>query len=148
MRYLLILVLSWSIQIAQAQKAEKTAIKAVIQSAYVDGLFNKGDILAIQKGFHPSFRLLGQAEAAEMRELFIEEWIEIVKKRQESGAFPPKKEKVVTVKFLRIDVVEQVAMVKLAFYVGGKKSYIDFISLYKFEDGWKLVNKVYHTIKE
>jgi hypothetical protein len=146
MRVVFFILFSFSVSFLNAQKADKIAIKAVIQSAYVDGLFNKGDTLAIQKGFHPSFRLLGQAEGGKMRELFIAEWIEIVKKRIADGAFPAKKEKEVTVKFLKIDVVENVAMVKLVFLVGGKKSYIDFISLYKYEDGWKLVNKVYHKM--
>lgn len=129
-----------------AQTSDKKAIKAVIQSAYVDGLFNLGDTLAIRKGFHPSFRLLGQKDDGSMRELFIEEWIEIVKKRSAEAAFPAKKEKEVAVNYLKIDVVENVAMVKLAFLVGGKKRYIDFISLYKYPDGWKLVNKVYHKL--
>lgn len=144
--YILVFILLLGFQFLSAQKADKAAIKSVIQTAYVDGLFNKGDTIAIRKGFHPSFRLLGQAEKGKMRSLFIDEWVEIVAKRIEAGAFPAKKEKEVSVKFLKIDVVENVAMVKLAFLVGGKKSYIDFISLYKYEESWKLVNKVYHKL--
>lgn len=130
----------------QAQKKDKKAIAAVIQSAYVEGLFNQGDTSLINAGFHPTFRLPGQKEGEEMRELFIGEWKEIVATRKEKGAYPPPAEKEVSIEIQRIDVVESVASVKLDFLVGGKKAYVDFIDLYKFETGWKLVNKVYFTV--
>ena len=38
---------------------EKKAIQNVIQTAYIDGIHNLGDIEDIRKGFHPGFNLLG-----------------------------------------------------------------------------------------
>ena len=39
--------------------SDEAAIKQVIQSAYVDGLQNKGPVEDIEAGFHPGFELLG-----------------------------------------------------------------------------------------
>jgi len=35
-------------------------------------------------------------------------------------------------------------MAKIDFYVGDKLTYVDYISLYKFEEGWKMVNKIFY----
>lgn len=142
---LLLLVAAFSLQ-AQPPSLEEAAIKNTIKSAYVDGLFNKGDTLAIRKGFHPTFRLLGQQAEGEMRVLDIETWIGSVREGLEKGRYPRKADKRVSVIFQEIDIVENVASVKLDFLVGGEKRYVDFIQLYRFKEGWKIVHKVYHTL--
>lgn len=130
----------------QKVSLEEVAIKNTIQSAYVDGLFNKGDTLAIRAGFHPSFRLLGQQEGGSMRILDIETWIASVRKGLAAGSYPRAESKWVSVVFQEVDIVKNVASVKLDFLVGGEKRYVDFIQLYRFEEGWKIVHKVYHTL--
>ncbi|MEM9982845.1 MAG: nuclear transport factor 2 family protein, partial [Bacteroidota bacterium] len=107
-----------------------------------------GDVAAIRKGFHEQFTLLGRRENNQLRTLTRDEWIKIVEQKKEAGKYPPADAYKVKVEFLRIDIVEEVASVKLAFYEGEKLAYIDFLALYKFEEGWKIMNKVYHTMPE
>ncbi|MFA8433245.1 MAG: nuclear transport factor 2 family protein [Marinifilaceae bacterium] len=35
-------------------------------------------------------------------------------------------------------------MIKVVFYKGNAPLFTDYLSLYKFNDGWKIVNKIYY----
>ncbi|MGD2091271.1 MAG: nuclear transport factor 2 family protein [Candidatus Aminicenantes bacterium] len=122
---------------------EKAAIKKVILSAYRDGIVNVGDVEAIKKGFHPEFNLLGlNKDKSGIWKLPIANWAKDVEKRKKEGKYPPKEK--VSFKFLLVDVVGNAGFAKIEFYKGEKLAYTDFLSLYKFNDGWKLVAKIYH----
>lgn len=126
-----------------AQKTDEEAIKDVIQVAYVQGLQNEGDLEKIDSGIHPGFNLLGIGEGNEMWNLSITDWKAKTLKRLETGELP-RKENLISIKFLSVDITGTAAVSKIEFYVGEKLTYVDYISLYKFEDGWKMVNKIYY----
>ncbi len=129
-------------------KKEKEAIKKVIQEAYIDGLINEGDFEKINKGFHPGFNLLGIGRGNEMWNYPIYSWKESVKHDLKIGAIPKKDNEKVTIKFLTVDITGTAAVAKIEFYVGEKLTYIDYLSLYKFADGWKIVNKIFYQFPE
>ena len=129
-------------------EAEKEAIKKVIQSAYVDGLQNNGDLEAVDAGFHPAFQLIGIGNGESMWSYPIYNWKDDVKRGKEAGKFPRKEEEKVTVEFPMIDISGTAAVAKLEFYVGKKLVYIDYMSLYKFGDNWKIVNKIFYKLPE
>jgi hypothetical protein len=131
---------------AQNIEKEKEAIKKVIQTAYVEGLQNEGDAQKIDSGIHPDFNLLGIGEGNSMWKLPIADWKAKAVKKREEGKLPPAEDKKVSVKFSSIDVTGTAAVAKIEFYVGDKQTYIDYISLYKFEDGWKMVNKIFYKL--
>lgn len=125
---------------------DKAAIKKVILSAYRDGIVNVGDVAAIKKGFHKEFNLLGIAgDGTGIWKLPIAKWAQDVEKRKKAGKYPPKE--LVKFKFLMVDVVGKAGIAKIEFYKGEKLAYTDFLSLYKFTDGWKLVAKIYNEHK-
>lgn len=129
--------------IAQDIKKDQQVIKDVIQTAYVEGLQNEGNIEKIDSGIHPGFNLLGIDKGDEMWKLSIADWKAKVVKRLEDGELP-RKEDLISIKFLSVDVTGTAAVAKIEFYVGEKLVYVDYISLYKFESGWKMVNKIYY----
>lgn len=132
-----------------AQSAEEEeAIKKVIQTAYVDGLQNEGDAAKIDAGFHPGFDLLGIAKGDNIWKLPIYTWRENAVNDVKTGKKPKTGDDLVTVNFLTVDIAGTAAVVKLEFLVGGKKTYIDYISLYKFESGWKIVNKIFYKFPQ
>lgn len=138
---------------AQAQteaelKKEKEAIKKVIQTAYVEGLQNEADFDKIDKGFHPAFQLLGIDQGQKIWSLPIYTWKETIKQRKAKGEYPKPDDKKVSIKFLLIDITGTSAMAKFEFYVGKEKKYVDYMSLYKFENDWKIVNKIYYKFPE
>jgi Putative lumazine-binding len=119
--------------------SEEAAIKALVLAAYVDGLQNLGDLEKTKAGFHPDFVLLGLRDGALTR-LPIAEWIASAGKRKADGAKPP----LTTCKFLTVDVTGSAALVKLELHQNDKRVFTDYLSLYKFPDGWKLVGKIYY----
>ena len=46
-------------------------------------------------------------------------------------------------KFPMIDITGKAAIVKIELRIEGKHKYTDYLSLYKFNEGWKIVNKIY-----
>lgn len=139
---LLVLLMVFSLSL-YAQKTDEEAVKDVIQVAYVEGLQNEGNIEKIDSGIHPGFNLLGIADGDEMWNLSIADWKAKTVKRLEAGELP-RKEDLISIKFLSVDVTGTAAVAKIEFYVGEKLTYVDYISLYKFESGWKMVNKIYY----
>jgi len=127
---------------------EVNAIKKVIQSAYIDGLQNLGNMDDIKKGFHPGFDLLIQNKSNSLEKLPIYTWLEMneQKRKDNPNGLPP--EKKVTCQYDFIDVTGTAAVAKFKFLVGGVHIFTDYISLYKFNDGWKIVGKIYYRHPE
>ena len=143
----LVLSLSWSVM-AQNIEKEKEAIKKVIQTSYVEGLQNEGDLDKIDSGIHPDFHLIGIGKDNSMWDLPISKWKENIEKQKKEGHFPRSADKMVSVKFVNIDITGTAAVAKIRFYAGEKLKYIDYISLYHFSDGWKMVNKIFYKMPE
>ena len=125
--------------IAFAQSGEEEAVKAVISSAYIDGIQNRGDIENIRKGFHPSFNMLRLSDN-EIKPLSIEEWIANIEKARANNSPAPAKAEG---KFITVDVTGNAAVVKLELYRENKKTFTDYLVLYKFNEGWKIVSKTF-----
>lgn len=141
------ILFSFSALLAQdEQKEEKELIKKVIQTAYVDGLCNNADEEAVKKGFHTGFELLSAGKDNTMWKLPIYNWIEIAKAGKEKGNKYSFQNEYTTVKFLFIDVTGNVAIAKIEFYEGKELNYIDYLSLIKFKDDWKIVSKIAHPV--
>jgi hypothetical protein len=130
-----------SFSVVQAQNDEK-AIKQVIQSAYIDGIHNLGNIADIEKGFHPGFNLLIKNKQEQMVKYPIYNWIESVKVRKAENPNGP--EEKTTVEFIEIDITGDAGMAKIDLFRAGKRIYTDYLFLYKFDEDWQIVSKVYH----
>lgn len=122
---------------------DQALIRQVIMSAYVDGIHNHGDAAEIDKGFHPCFVLLGiGADSTTVTLLPIYNWKESTRaaKAKAMGVKPP----VTECKFISIDVTGNAAMAKIELWRGNKLIFTDYLGLYKFREGWRIVNKIYY----
>ena len=152
--FIVILSLSCGFLLSNAGHAQEfisedqQAIMDVIQVAYVEGLQNEGDLEKVDSGFHPGFELLGIGKGDQMWKLPIYNWKETTADAVEEGKKPRNEEELVSINFLSVDVSGTAASVKLEFYVAEKLTYIDYLSLYKFEDGWKIVSKIFYKFPE
>jgi hypothetical protein len=131
----------------EEMKSDKEAIKKVVQTAYIDGLQNKGDLDYTRNGFHPGFNLLIMKNGM-LEKLPIYNWIEYAEMKKAKDPDPPSDEEKVTCEFLDIDITGTAAVVKLKFLKGGKHIYTDYLSLYKFDDSWKIVSKIFYKLPE
>jgi len=121
---------------------EKESIKKVIASAYVNGLQNKGPVKDIEAGFHPGFNLLGMRNN-ELTKWPIYSWVKYHENELKEDPSPPGAEEIVTSKFPMIDVTGNAAIAKVELYKDGRHIFTDYLSLYKFDEGWIIVSKIY-----
>lgn len=122
---------------------ETQAIRQVIQSAYVDGLQNMGSIDEIEAGFHPGFNLLGVRNNM-LTKFPIYSWVSSVKARKVKNPEGRPQEERLACKYKSLDVTGHAAMAKIELYQKDKKLFTDYLQLYKFEEGWRIVSKIYH----
>lgn len=122
--------------------ADAETIKQVIETSYVNGLQNKGPVEDIEAGFHPGFELLG-VRNNELTKWPIYSWIQYHESKLEEDPSPPSEDELVTCKFPLIDITGTAAIAKIELYRGGEIIFTDYLSLYKFEEGWEIVSKIY-----
>jgi Putative lumazine-binding len=122
------------------ETADESAIKQLVQQAYVDGLLNLGDLDKTRSGFHPDFVLLGLRNG-QLTRFPIADWIASAEKQKSAGQNPPP----TTIRNISIDITGTAAAVKIELNRAGKLIYTDYLSLYKFSDGWKIVGKIYFS---
>jgi len=120
---------------AQDTEADKAAIQEVVIGGYIQPAFVNGDIEAMTKAFHPQFNMLILRENILIK-YPLKEWLKNIEKRE----FPS--DNVVVYDILNMDITGNAAAVKVEIVVPEKK-YTDYLSLYKFKDGWKIVSKIY-----
>ncbi|HTR03478.1 MAG TPA: nuclear transport factor 2 family protein [Thermoanaerobaculia bacterium] len=138
----LALALCLAAAVAEAQTDEATAVKAVVQSAYVEGVHANMDAAAMRAGFHPDFHMLVLRDA-KMTAVTLEEWITRMQASQKEHPNAPKP--AVRADFPVVDVTANEAFVKVELYRDGRHAFTDYLLLYKFPDGWKIVSKIFQV---
>ncbi len=129
---------------APATADDEGDIRDVIQRAYIEGIHINGDSEAIRSGFHPSFVMFSQRDG-EIRQTLIENWIAAIEKRKaetpesEAKADKPNVKGEIEV----LDLAGAAAVARVRVHRDGKLVYTDFMSLYRFEDGWKIIGKIF-----
>lgn len=122
--------------------AEVEAVKATIETAYIQGIHNERDVAKIRSGFHPSFNMLSFRDNT-INAVPIEQWISGIERSLERNPDPP--EVPVHHEFTTVQVSGNAAVAQIEVYRGEQHLYSDFMSLYKFDDGWKIVNKIFYS---
>ena len=134
-------------QVATAYGTHEDAIREVLKEAYIDGVFNEGNLTNIQQGFADEFKLFGLTPEGEIQVITKKDWLERVRQNQREGRYPATGSDFVRMEIRDIDVEQNTAMVKLNFYRGNKLEYIDFIGLYHCPSGWKIVSKTFTKVQ-
>lgn len=140
-----ILSLMFLFSFKSIESEDERAIKELIETSYVNGAFNDLNPDAMEAAFHPDFAIFS-AKGEDLARYEIADWVKSVRKRKADPEFNPENN-VWEHKFGFIDVTGQAASLKLEYHRKGKLVYTDYISLLKYDTGWKIVAKVYehHT---
>ncbi|MFQ5604497.1 MAG: nuclear transport factor 2 family protein [bacterium] len=117
-------------------------VRSLVEAAYLNGAFNDLDTESMRTGFHRKFAIFS-AQGEELRKYPIKSWIAGIEKRKAQEDFDPNSQKW-DYEFKYIDVTGGSAAVKIELYKKSQLIYTDYLSLLKFESGWKIVAKVYH----
>ncbi len=135
---LLAALLCFSTYSSAANEKEKKAVKAVLVTAYVNGLHINRDEKAVRAGFHSDFVMQIFSDGRIIKAT-LDMWLE---RLALDGKKNPKR---VEHKFNFVDVTGNSAMVKMEIHEDSKQIYTDYFLLYKFDDGWKIVSKTFYS---
>lgn len=124
------------------------AIEEVIREAYINGVYNTGYMLSVTQGFSPDFTAIVFEDKDQSRLETIEDWVKKTEQNKASGNLPLKGDQEVSFSIVKLEISNNIANARVQFMVGGKVQHTDFIGLYKFSTGWKLVNMMYEEGQE
>lgn len=119
---------------------ERENIRQVIERAYIEGIHLEQDAAKVQAGFHPEFRMLVR-KGAGIAKVDPEAFRQMVATRRKDD--PAAFEQPLTFEIPMIDVELSAATARIELNRGGKHLFTDFMLLYKFDDGWKIVSKAF-----
>ena len=127
---------------AAPNPSDGAAIETVVRSAYVEGVHAHPDAAAMRRGFHPDFRMFVLKDGV-MTAVTLEEWISRMEKSRAANPNAPLPK--VEATFTNVDVTDNAATVRLELKRDGKHVFTDYLSLYRFADGWKIVSKTFQA---
>ncbi len=126
--------------------SDKSEVEETVLRAYIHGAFNELNPDAMAEGFHPDFAIFS-ANGEAINKYPIATWVDNVRKRKNKEGFDPSKNKWEH-NFAIVDMTGGAAQVKVELSKDGTHVYTDYLSLLKFDSGWKIVAKVYHKHTE
>jgi hypothetical protein len=121
---------------------ESADVKAVVQSAYVEGVHAKGDASLMRQGFHPDFRMLVLRDG-KMQAVTLDEWVGRLEARNKENPNAPKP--AIKAEYPIVDITGNAAVVRVELHRDGKHTFTDYLLLYKFPEGWKIVSKIFQA---
>ena len=108
------------------------------KKAYVEGVFINRDSEAMKKGFHPEFSKADYHDG-HTHTYDLAQWCaDIDRLKANSG----KSDANITHKFPMVDITDKAAVAKVEIYRDGKLIITDYLSLYKLDDSWMIMNKI------
>jgi SAM-dependent methyltransferase len=123
---------------AQTTEEEKKAIIKLINESYIDAAHNNIDTDVIKKGFHESFTWQ-TFRHDRLIVLTVRQWLILL--NREKWLRPDWNDRT-TAEIRVIGIEGNAAVAKIDVYNNQIHDSTDFLSLYKFTDGWKMTNKI------
>ncbi len=119
------------------QGEDEVAVRELLVETYVEGIHVNRDPEAVRRGFHPDF-IMHVYQDGQVIQAPLEMWLE---RLHLDGTRNPKP---IDHRFDLIDITGNSAVVKMQIYEDSQHIYTDYFGLYKFADGWRIVNKIYY----
>jgi hypothetical protein len=118
----------------------KESIKQVIEKAYIHGIHGSQDEAVVKSGFHEDFEMLVLGDNG-IDKVTVEEWLDRVEGMKRGNPEMWASETRFT--FELVDAFEYAAVAKLQVYKGEIHFSTDYMLLYRFEEGWRIVSKIF-----
>lgn len=122
------------------ESTERQAIRQVIDIAYIQGIHGNQDETIVRSGFHQDFAMLVLQDNS-LEKVTVAEWLRRIEGMKADN--PDLWSAETTHNFQLIDVAGYAAVAKLDVYKGETHFSTDYMLLYRFEDGWRIVSKVF-----
>lgn len=140
-RYITLFLCLFAAATVSADSGDEAAIREVVDRAYVHGVHIDQDPEKIRSGMHESFVMFVQTDDG-VRQVTRDGWIERIEAGKARGGQGDRPETKAVIEVL--DQAGNAAVVRVNLFQDGKQVFTDYISLYRFDDGWKLVGKIFH----
>jgi hypothetical protein len=114
-------------------------VKNAVVESYVQGIFLQGNAKLLKKGWHPESEIIIFINDG-IKKLPIKYWVERLEKN------PKPLDPNVTYNFIDVRIVGHAAVAIIEIFSNGEQLYTDYLCLYKFNDGWKIVTKIYYEL--
>ena len=141
--FLLLGLLAFSFYAKEVERnaeLEENAIKQVIEKAYIQGIHGNQDENIVKSGFHQEFNMLVLQEDT-IEKFTVDEWLKRIENMKVEN--PKLWETETTYDFRLIDITGYAAVAKLDVYRGEVHFSTDYMFLYKFKNGWRIVSKIF-----
>lgn len=127
---------------------ELEAVKDVINKA-VDAMYNDEDKVLVKKYYHSGYILFLIGENDELEKVPLNKrWIFTNQEQADDKDSSDDEEHVVTTDIKDVVISGNAATVYFQYFINGRHTCEDFMSLYKFKDGWKIVSQTTHHIQD
>lgn len=121
---------------------EEKKIKKLIEEGYLNGALNEMNTESMLKAYHADFAIFF-SDGNQLKKLPLQDWKTLVDHYKKSDMSQSGLRNM-TYEFEEINITDKAAAVKLKLYRNGELIFTDYLSLLKFEDGWKIVAKIYN----
>ena len=118
-------------------EADAAAVRTVVTRGYVEGIHKNMGRDRIREGFHPSF-VMQVLTPDGVTSTTIDEW---VSRMPPEGRAPTAE---ITHEIPTVTVAGDAAVAQVELYRDGVHVFTDFINLYRFPEGWRMVAKTFH----
>jgi hypothetical protein len=112
----------------------------VIEEAYIEGIHGTQDEQTVRSGFHGDFAMLVLQDNA-VDKVDVDEWLSRLERMKADN--PDLWNAETRHEFRLIDATGYAAVAKLDVYKGDTHFSTDYMLLYRFEEGWRIVSKVF-----
>lgn len=117
--------------------SDELTVKRTIEEGYLQHWMIHPDVQRMQSYFHADANVyvISGGEVITFNQDALKEYV---------GGLDAAKEKI-TWEFNEIDIIKNMAMVKLSVYRDGALSVVDIFNLYKTNRGWKIIAKLFES---
>ncbi len=137
----LALVLATTVCAFAGENDDKQAVTKVVEEAYIQGVHANPSGEAMRKGFHQDF-IMFVFDAGKINKVTRDEWISRIETAKAKNSNSPKPE--IKAEFPLVEITGNAAVVKVELHRDGKHIFSDYLSLYRFDDGWKIIGKIFY----
>ena len=122
------------------QDTDEKAIREIIEEAYIKGIHGSQDETIVKSGFHEDFAMLVLRDD-DLEKVDVDEWLSRVAEMKADN--PDLWNAETRHEFRLVNVADYAAAAKLDVYKGETHFSTDYMLLYRFDEGWRIVSKVF-----
>ncbi len=125
----------------EAADGEAAAVKAAVQTGYVEGIWLEGDVEKVRTGFDSAFAMQVAGDEG-VRTVTLDQWLERLGLNGEPLG------EGISHEIHLLHQTGSAAVVRVEVLRDGEPVYTDYLSLYRTDEGWRIVTKIFHTHQE